>query len=98
MRFEHLQPLLEKLMAKRPEDRFDSAQAALIAIREQLEAIGADLEGEAMAALVEGEAIGAGAEQNAKRAGAEQNAKRAGAEEQQRQVTGADDADAAPTR
>jgi serine/threonine-protein kinase PpkA len=40
MRFEHLQPLLDKLMAKLPEDRFDSAQAALTAIREQLEAMG----------------------------------------------------------
>jgi serine/threonine-protein kinase PpkA len=40
LRFEHLQPLLDKLMAKLPEDRFDSAQAALTAIREQMEAIG----------------------------------------------------------
>jgi len=76
-------------MAKRPEDRFDSAQAALIAIREQLGAIGADLEGEAMAALAEREAIGAGAEENAKRAGAE---------EQQSRATRVDDTDAAPTR
>jgi class 3 adenylate cyclase/CheY-like chemotaxis protein len=106
MRFERLQPLLEKLMAKRPEERFDSAQAALIAIREQLDAIGAGLEGEAMAALAEHEAIGAGAEKNTKRAGAEENAiparaedhaTRVGAEGQESQVTRADDADA-PTR
>jgi serine/threonine-protein kinase PpkA len=40
IRFEHLQPLLNKLMAKLPEDRFDSAQAALTAIRGQMEAMG----------------------------------------------------------
>ena len=40
MRFEHLQPLLDKLMAKLPEDRFDSAQAALAAIRAQMAAMG----------------------------------------------------------
>jgi class 3 adenylate cyclase len=38
--FEHLQPLLDKLMAKLPEDRFDSAKEALAAIREQMETLG----------------------------------------------------------
>jgi class 3 adenylate cyclase len=39
VRFEQLQPLLDKLMAKLPEDRFGSAADALEAIREQMQAM-----------------------------------------------------------
>ncbi|HTS54565.1 MAG TPA: protein kinase [Burkholderiales bacterium] len=38
-RFDRLQPLLDKLMAKRPEERFASAVEALVAIREHLRAV-----------------------------------------------------------
>jgi hypothetical protein len=107
MRFERLQPLLEKLMAKRPEERFDSAQAALIAIQGTAGRNRRRSRGEAMAALAEHEAIGAGAEKNTKRAGAEENAIPARAEEPRnarwRRRAGepsyaGDDADATPTR
>jgi serine/threonine protein kinase len=42
VRFEQLQPLLDKLMAKLPEHRFASALDALVAIRERMQAMQAE--------------------------------------------------------
>jgi hypothetical protein len=44
MRFELLQALLDKLMAKQPKDRFDSAAAALVEIRKHIDAMGIAIE------------------------------------------------------
>jgi len=44
MRLELLQALLDKLMAKRPQDRFDSAAAALVEIRRHMDAMGIAIE------------------------------------------------------
>jgi len=44
MRFELLQALLDKLMAKQPKDRFDSAAVALVEIRKHMDAMGIAIE------------------------------------------------------
>jgi class 3 adenylate cyclase/CheY-like chemotaxis protein len=44
MRLELLQALLDKLMAKQPQDRFDSAAAALAEIRKHMDAMGIAME------------------------------------------------------